>query len=117
MRKFLISFTVTSELLPTVISLLTPEIGELSVREEGAIISSAITKRNVRNVTQHPKEKWRSSQVILNTLADGIQKTTKELGAAYVAAGYNVTGTGATVSRLLRDNKIRSLSPGVYIKA
>ena len=113
MRLFKVSFTVSVSLLPTIVGLLTQEVGKLSIEEvEGGAPASPIHKP-----TTQPIEKRRSRAAILDLFYFSENITVAACRDAMETAGLSRNTASPTLSRLRQEGLIKSVGPQTYAKA
>jgi hypothetical protein len=120
MRKFQIKFTVNAELLPTIISLLTPEIGSLEVAEveknsaampktyipkthipKTMVVNNDVLRKSVpRQPHRLPIQEQIVGKIVLGVFADGHVHAKNEVKQALENAGYSPISDSPTIHRL-----------------
>jgi hypothetical protein len=116
MRKFKVTFTTSADLLPTVVSLLTKEVGSLSVEEVNcspAANAANGTPPRIVNRESKPASEWRTGKLLLKSLIDG-PKSRHALIDIFVADGMAATSMASTGTRLIRQGLVGRMVTGEY---
>lgn len=102
MKKYQIKFTVSSELLPTIISLLSREVGALCVEEVDR--NERIMER--KSAVRKPFSNQRSVQIMLETIRKG-SGTKNHIHNNLQLNNYSPGTTSATISKSLKAGLIK----------
>ena len=112
-RRFKVTFTTSAQLLPTIVELLTREVGRLGIEEVEEEKGNPNRPFPRRGSSPVGLTNERVPKLVLEALADGPQNLT-QLGATLVSHGYKPRGASPACSKLIRAGLIQRVGPATY---
>ena len=123
MKSYTVSFSVSERLLPTIVSLLVPEIGNLSIKQNEQVVLSNGPDVEVMMLPRLPKfTKGKNDEFTVDEVTFSVFKDNKpyklvDVRKALAAAKWNPNSATPSLSTLARQGKIKRVERGIYAKA
>jgi hypothetical protein len=115
MRQYVIRFTVSDELMPVVIALVSDRVEELTVEQvRGELTAPGTPQKKARLTTgERPAHRTMMGALLLRRMRTG-RLTLSDLTEDVCAAGFSPSSASPGLSRLVRDGYARYVERGVY---
>ena len=123
MKSYTVSFSVSEKLLPTIVSLLVPEIGNLSIKQNEQIVLSNGHDHEVVILPRLPKftkgknDEFTVDEVTFSVFKDNKSYKLQDVRKALAAAKWSPNSATPSLSALARQGKIKRVERGIYTKA